>query len=89
MKCSIKNFLSKCDQILRKLQGWSHLLKKILMENFIFCAVLDSLDINPSSEARARFCNVTIKVYLSMTYIVNEKTFLSFFQYTLYFSPSA
>ena len=31
--------LSKCDQINRKLQIWSQLLKKSLMENFIFCAV--------------------------------------------------
>ena len=36
MKLSIKDFLSKCDQIRRKLQIWSHLLKKSLMENFIF-----------------------------------------------------
>ena len=28
------------DQIRRKLRIWSHLLKKSLMENFIFCAVL-------------------------------------------------
>ena len=40
MKSSIKNFFSKCDQIRRKLQIWSHLLKKSVMENFIFCAVL-------------------------------------------------
>ena len=33
------NFFSKCDQIHRKLKIWSHLLKKFLMENFIFCAV--------------------------------------------------
>ena len=33
-----KDFLSKCDQIRRKLQIWSHLLKKSLMEN-IFLAV--------------------------------------------------
>ena len=31
MKFSIKNFLSKCDQIRRKLRIWSHLLKKSLM----------------------------------------------------------
>ena len=37
MKFSIKDFLSKCDQIRRKLQIWSHLLKKSLMENIIFC----------------------------------------------------
>ena len=36
MKFSIKDFLSKCDQIRRKLRIWLHLLKKSLMENFIF-----------------------------------------------------
>ena len=39
MKFSIEDFFSKFDQIRRKLQIWSHLLKKSLMENFIFCAV--------------------------------------------------
>ena len=39
MKFSIKDFCSKCGQIRRKLRIWSHLLKKSLMENFIFCAV--------------------------------------------------
>ena len=39
MKFSIKYFFSKCDQIRRKLRIWSHLLKKSLRENFIFCAV--------------------------------------------------
>ena len=37
MTFSIKDFFSKCDQILSFLR--SHLLKKFLMENFIFCAV--------------------------------------------------
>ena len=39
MKFSIKDFFSKCEQIRRKLRICSHLLKKSLMENFIFCAV--------------------------------------------------
>ena len=42
MKFPIKNFFSKYDQIRRKLHiycTWSHLLKKSLMENLIFCAV--------------------------------------------------
>ena len=39
MKLSIKHFFSKCDQIRRELRIWSQLLKKSLMENFIFCAV--------------------------------------------------
>ena len=36
MKFSFKDFFSKCGQIRRKLRIWSHLLKKFLMENFIF-----------------------------------------------------
>ena len=41
MKFFIKDFFSKCDQIQRKLWIWSHLLKKSLMENLIFCALVD------------------------------------------------
>ena len=32
-------FFSERDQIRRKVGMWSHLLKKSLIENFIFCAV--------------------------------------------------
>ena len=39
MKFSIKDFFGKCDQIRSTLRIWSHLLKKSLMENFIFCAM--------------------------------------------------
>ena len=39
MKIFIKDFFSKYDQIRRELRIWSHLPKKSLMENFIFCAV--------------------------------------------------
>ena len=42
MKFSIKDFYSKCDQIHSFLRIWSHLRKKSLMENFIFCAVISS-----------------------------------------------
>ena len=38
-KFSIKDFFSKCDRIRSFLRIWSHLLKKFLMESFIFCAV--------------------------------------------------
>ena len=38
MKFSITDFFSKCDQMSSKLRIWSHLLKKSVMENFIFCA---------------------------------------------------
>ena len=39
IKLSVKNFFRKCDQIRSFLRIWSHLLKKSLMKNFIFCAV--------------------------------------------------
>ena len=35
----MKDLFNKYDQILKKLPIWSHLLKKSLMENFIFFAV--------------------------------------------------
>ena len=41
MKISIKDFLSKCDQIRR-----SHLLRKSLMQNLIFCAVVMDTQLN-------------------------------------------
>ena len=40
MKFPIKDFFSKCNQIRRKPRIWSQLLKKFLMGNFIFCAVI-------------------------------------------------
>ena len=40
MKFLIKDFFSKCDQIRSCLRIWSHLPKKSLKENFIFCAVI-------------------------------------------------
>ena len=45
-----KDFFSKCDQIRKKLRIWSHLLKKSLMENFIFCAVIETHKSNTKSQ---------------------------------------
>ena len=39
MKFSIKDLFSKYDQISSFLRIWSHLMKKYLMENFIFCEI--------------------------------------------------
>ena len=50
MKFSIKHFFSKCEQIRRKLQIWSHLLKKSLVKNFIFCAVISTAPLTLSLE---------------------------------------
>ena len=58
MKFSIKDFYSKCDQISRKLRIWSHLLKKSLMGNFIFCAVygipIHYIDVKSKNLAKKR-----------------------------------
>ena len=43
IKFSIKKFFSKCEQIRSLLGIWSHLLKKSLMGNFIFCAMIRSI----------------------------------------------
>ena len=40
VKFSIKDLFSEWAQICSFRQIWSHLLKKSLMENFIFCAVV-------------------------------------------------
>ena len=42
MKFSTKDFFSKCDPIFRNPRILSRLMKKSLIENFIFCAVLSS-----------------------------------------------
>ena len=39
IKFFITDFFSKCDQICSFLRIWSHLLKKSVMEKFIFCLV--------------------------------------------------
>ena len=45
MKFSFKDFFGKCYQIRRKLRIWPHLMKKTLMKNFIFCAVICGVSI--------------------------------------------
>ena len=46
MKFCIKDFFSMCEQILNFQRIWSHLLKKSLMENFIFCVVCKGMSAN-------------------------------------------
>ena len=62
MKFSIKDSLSKCDQTRRKLQIWSHLLKKSLMKNFISFAVIDK-------KIRKRILSITVA---GITFTNNE-----------------
>ena len=56
-----KDFLSRCDQIRRKLKIWSHLLKISLMGNFIFCAASSPKDRTHSSRPQLKvFLNKVI-----------------------------
>ena len=65
MKFSIEDFFSKCDQIRIKLRIWSHLLKKSLMKNFIFCAVFKRVNNHTSTQKLNYFDNL---VYLGLRY---------------------
>ena len=51
----MKDFSIKCDQIRRKVRIWSHLLKKSLMQNFIFREVLFEILNQYKAEAAAIF----------------------------------
>ena len=54
MEFSITDFFSKCEQIFRKLRIWSHLLKKSINENFIFCVVFEVYS-GPSQTSKTTF----------------------------------
>ena len=59
MKFSIKDFFSKCDQLRSFLEIWSHLLKKPLMENFIFCVVWQNIsNVITKRDDLVKLCNV-------------------------------
>ena len=66
MKFSIKDYFSKCDQSRRFLRIWLHLLKKSLMENFIFCVVWTKMDTEASISLRFEPRNkiVTVKDFV-------------------------
>ena len=81
MKFSIKDYFSKCDQILRKLRIWLHLLEEYLMENFIFLCIYS-------------FCKTLhLKFIVNLCYLIDQNTFrtlayleLCLFRYTEAFS---
>ena len=58
MKFHIKDFFSKCDLIRRKLRIWSHFLKKSLMENLIFCAIVSFTKNSTPPMSRSRTENI-------------------------------
>ena len=61
MKFSIKNFFRKYDQTV----VWSHLLKKPLMENFVFCAMWEKFKVGSNFSIHA---NASIIFILLLDY---------------------
>ena len=49
MRFSFKDFVSKCDKVHSFLRIWSHLMRKFLIENIIFCVVYFQMCIYSSS----------------------------------------
>ena len=74
MKFSIKDFFTHCDQILRKLPICSHLLKKFLMENFIFCSVI----LCPSCDAVQMKWGYSLQVLINTILWLQNQSVTSF-----------
>ena len=81
MKFSIKDFFNKCDQVRSFLRIWSHLLKKTLMENFIYCALSSLLSKNDKSSHR--MCSAK-KLFLKTSQISQGNTCTKIFK-NIYF----
>ena len=75
---SNKDFFSKCDKISNLLWIWSSLLKRSLMENFIFCAVLKS----PVWKSFSYFLEKSFSNFqgTELSYIFFKKVFLIFWE---------
>ena len=78
LKISIKDFFGKCDQIRKKLRICSHLLKKSLMESFIFCAVQWSTASCKIQESRIKMTS------LRRTHTMREKCSYSEFFWSVF-----
>ena len=63
----MEDVFRNCDQIRSSMQIWSHLLKKSLMENFIFCAMTFSSTENFYKNLDAN-CSPSLILKLQITY---------------------
>ena len=72
MKFPIKDLFSKCEHIRSFLRIWSYLLKKSLMKNFIFCAVVNTtLDWSKRSRKNMSFNPKKSWLYSQLTIQMN------------------
>ena len=81
----IKDLFSRCDQIRSFPQIWSHLLKKSLIENVIFCAVLSNLKSFKKSkkifECDVIFLQLTSSENVAFTYFTRLSTLVLSWRY--------
>ena len=84
MKFFTKDFVSKCDKKCRKLQRWSHLLKKFLMENFIF-SCRDNVTLAPSIVCLVFF----LSLFGTRILFSTQKVFVEFLERLGFFYQSA
>ena len=73
MRFSIDDFFGKCDQIRRK-WIWSRLLKKSLMKNFLFCAVMVS---------KVYFSIISPSAISDAPLLYNEPCLIPFYNFTV------
>ena len=66
------DFYSKCDQIRKKLRILSHLLKKFVMENFIFCTVF-WLDMTSSLQMRVFILSREVEYFFSVNQLCEKQ----------------
>ena len=93
MKFFIMDFFSKCDQICLFLWIWSHLLKKSLMEHFIFCAgweaILSNHDVNVQVLIFNELISNILKSFIPSEKILwNDRAFLDESLHQNYFHKS-
>ena len=69
MKFSIMDYFSMCAGNCRKLRIWSHLLKKSLIENLIFCAMKQLFIQYLRKILSAQFCGIGRETGMWMWYI--------------------
>ena len=87
MKFFIMDFFSKCDQIRSFLWIWSHLLKKYLMKNFIFCAIIMKMRVEMKGRShrydmdrtrpRHGYIYIKYKMCLNMMMVMCSKQYVS------------
>ena len=72
MKCFIKDFFSKCDQIRILLQIWSHFLSKFLIEKFFFFSAVNGSNFKMTALVKQKLISSTYSVLHGFMSLITE-----------------